>query len=149
MKPKRIRPIRRARGEDAGQRILGLAARMNLEHVPSRLMEPRDHNELVAGRDALQCTDRPFLDLEPRVRRTLGALPWRDVAIGERGSNDADRSQFHPHLKRGSLKLRLRFSKSLDSCFGSAIGPFSSNDLIALSRSRNTLIVSRAGSTNS
>src|SRR5262245_54527206 len=48
MKAERVRPIRRARGEHAGQRRAPVRPRMHLEHVALRTVKPGDHDDFVA-----------------------------------------------------------------------------------------------------
>jgi hypothetical protein len=48
VKPERIRPIRRARREHTGERLVRVVPRMHLEHVAAPFVKPRDDDDLVA-----------------------------------------------------------------------------------------------------
>src|SRR4030095_8503089 len=68
MQTERIRPIRRPRREDAGDRIARIRPRPHLVDVAASSIQPGNDQQLVAGRDAQQRCLSPWLDLEPRVR---------------------------------------------------------------------------------
>src|SRR5438552_288983 len=70
MEAQRVRSVRRSRREDARQRVLRGAARMNLEDVAARLMEPCDDDDFVADGKAMQPVDGPGLHLDPGVGRS-------------------------------------------------------------------------------
>ena len=67
MEPQRIRPVWRARGEDSGERIAQVRSRVDLKHVTLALMEPGDHEDLVARSQEVQGVGRPGLHLEPGI----------------------------------------------------------------------------------
>ena len=47
MDAERVRPVRRARGEDAGERVMLVSARVNLQYVAPRLVQPRHHDDVT------------------------------------------------------------------------------------------------------
>ena len=53
VEPDRVRAIRRARGEHAVLAAAHVAARVHAQHVAARAIEPGEHEQIFAGRDAL------------------------------------------------------------------------------------------------
>jgi hypothetical protein len=87
-----IRPIRRARGEDPGQRPGWVRAGMDAKDVPPGPVQPRDHHDVVPRREAAQARRRERAQLEPGVGGALRALLWRVAARLEPGSDHPDRT---------------------------------------------------------
>src|SRR6185312_12489983 len=89
-----VRAIGRARREHARQPAATIAARMDLQPVASRAIEPGEDDELVTGRDPGQRGREGAANLEPGVGRALAALPGRGGAALE------PRADGRHHLQR-------------------------------------------------
>src|SRR2546423_7772446 len=50
---------------------------MVLQHVPLRLMQPRDHDQFMTDFNSEERLRKSRLDLEPRIRRPFRSLPRR------------------------------------------------------------------------
>ena len=104
MKAQRIRPIWRARREDTRQRAAPIRARINLQHVPPRPVEPGHNDDVGAGDESVESVCGEPAHVKPRVRRTLRALLRRPAARLDDGADHADRpnlsasSTVHWHL---------------------------------------------------
>jgi hypothetical protein len=93
MQAERIGPVRRSRGEDAGEGCRLIAAWMDLEYGPIGAMKPGDHDDFVARGEAVQRTSEFRLHLEPGVGRALRSLSRRIAERSQRRSNVPDRLQ--------------------------------------------------------
>src|SRR5205823_8816115 len=77
----------------AGERTALIAARMVLQHIALRFVQPRDDDQLVTGFHSQQRLRESRFDLEPRVRSTLRSLPRRVFPPLQRRTNKANRLQ--------------------------------------------------------
>src|SRR5207302_2389983 len=73
----RVRSVRRASSEDAGERNVGVARGMRQEDAAVGEVQPGEHDELIAGLDAVKPGG---IELEPRLRcafeRLIGSVGW-------------------------------------------------------------------------
>jgi hypothetical protein len=76
---------------------------MHLEDVAPRLVQPRDDDQFVTRLNAEQRVRGPRRDLQPHIRRALGALLRRVAPRREPGRNRADEAE-----RRGVFRHRLR-----------------------------------------
>ena len=76
VQPDRVRAVGRARGEDALLGAGGVAARVHAQDVAARAVQPREHDQLVAGGDALERRRR----IPPRRRASRPARPRRPAS---------------------------------------------------------------------
>jgi hypothetical protein len=90
MKPDRVGPIGRARGEHSRQRNSLNVHRVDLQGGAVSFMEPGHHDQLNAGNDTIQCRREPRIDLEGRLRRSFERLAWGVLPIAKGRSNDPD-----------------------------------------------------------
>lgn len=67
MQPHGIGPVGRACRKDTGQRIASVVSRVNLEHVPLRLVEPGENPDLLARPDPVETSNEIRKDLDRRV----------------------------------------------------------------------------------
>src|SRR6266540_1682050 len=102
MKPQRVWAIRRSRREDACQRNAPVAARVNLEHVTARLVQPCHDDDLVANDDPVEPFGQGRTYLEPRVGRALATLSRRLRASLEGRVDDPDLPQKRMCFERRS-----------------------------------------------
>jgi hypothetical protein len=76
----RVRSVRRACSEDAGEWNVGVARGMCQEDAAVGEVQPGEHDELVAGLDALKPVGNGGIELEPRLRcafeRLIGSVGW-------------------------------------------------------------------------
>src|SRR3954447_12903538 len=79
----RVRAVGGASAEHAGQRVPAVVARMDTEYVSTGAVEPREHDDLVAGANVAQPIHHPFVEDQPRGRRSLAALLGRAARVGE------------------------------------------------------------------
>ena len=86
----RVRSVGGARAEHAGQRNALVAARVRLEHGAVAEMEPREHDQLVSGLDAMERVRVCGVDLDRRGGRALVRLVRGIRGRAQRGANDAD-----------------------------------------------------------
>ncbi len=93
-----IWPVGRTRRKHAGQRIALVRARVDLQHVAPRPVQPRHDDDLVAGREAVETFCRGRTYVEPGVRRPLGSLSGCLAARLDAGSDHANQ----PHLRSPS-----------------------------------------------
>src|SRR5262249_21638549 len=70
----RVGPIGRARREDAGQRPRGIPAGMDLQHIPSALVQPGQNEDLLPGSEPIERIDNALVELQPGVGCSLAAL---------------------------------------------------------------------------
>src|SRR5262249_42972202 len=89
MKPERIRPVRRPRREDAGQRVARVASGGALPAPATGLVQPGDDDQLVARANPFERLRSPRVNLEPGIGRALRSLPRRLFALVELGADDA------------------------------------------------------------
>jgi len=54
---------------------------MNLQHIPSGLMQPRQDNDLITNRKTIKRRRREWTDFEPGVGRAFGSLLGRGVTL--------------------------------------------------------------------
>src|SRR5207248_357929 len=83
----------RAGVKHTGERTALIAARMVLQHIALRFVQPRDDDQLVIGFHSQQRLRESRFDLEPRVRSTLRSLPRRVFPPLQRRANKANRLQ--------------------------------------------------------
>ena len=95
MEPERVRPIGRPRREHARQRSARVVARVDLQDVSLRLVQPGHDDQLVAHADAVQRVRVGRRQDDQRVGRTLTPLPRRVRPRSQRGTDDADRHELH------------------------------------------------------
>ena len=98
VQPQRVRPVRGTSREDSRHPIPLVGPGTHAKHVAPRAVQPRDDQDLVAGRKALEPLRLQAVDLEPRVGRAFGALPRCVAAPPELGPDDTDGSQ--PQITR-------------------------------------------------
>ena len=79
-----------------------VVARVDLQDVAARAVQPGEDDQAVARRDALEPGDDARLEGDPRVGRALVALLRRRRGIGEGGGDGADRAQLD-HAVASSL----------------------------------------------
>lgn len=90
MKSDRVRPVRRAGGEDAPQRVCGHAARMDLEHIPVAQVKPGQDGELRTGCDSIEGIQELRMDFNPCFRRSFAALFWGILPAQQVRPDDSD-----------------------------------------------------------
>jgi hypothetical protein len=93
MQADRIGTIRRSRCEHAGDRIPRVVARAHFEHLAPPLVQPGEHQDVVARLDAVEPTEKLWKHLDRRVGRSFVSLTWRALALGQRRPYDANRLQ--------------------------------------------------------
>src|SRR5215213_4016210 len=104
VQPDRVRPVRRAGREDAVLAAGGIPARVHLEHVARRAVEPGQHQQLVAGRDPVEPVGDALREHQPRLGRSLVALLGRARPVGERRLHGSDRDEVHARkVYRGAM----------------------------------------------
>ena len=91
VEPDRVRPVRRARAEDALQRARLVASRVDLQDVAVAPVEPGEDDHVVARPDPVERLGDLRLEHEPRVRRALVALLGRRGEVRERRLHPPDR----------------------------------------------------------
>jgi hypothetical protein len=87
-----IRTVRRAGGEDAGQGIAQVVARVHRQHLAGRLVEPGENQQVLTGCDPVQAAQEVWLDLYSRVGRAFIALLGRISGPLQGGVYPADGS---------------------------------------------------------
>src|SRR5262245_44279844 len=102
MEAERVRAVRGPRREHAEQSVPRDAARIDFEHVAAPLVEPGDHDELVAAFHAPEALRGPRPDLQPRIGGALIALAGSALPLLERASDDPDGPEPEP-VGRGRL----------------------------------------------
>jgi len=63
---------------------------MNLQRVPSRLVQPGEDDDLVSGAKAMEALGSKRMNFKPGVGRAFGTLARGVFAVLESGVNDAD-----------------------------------------------------------
>ena len=89
MQSHRVGAIRRPRREHAGQGRVEAPARVYLQHVAPGRVQPGEHNQLVARRDADKPLRNPSCELQPGFGSALVSLKRRGLATGRLGAYDA------------------------------------------------------------
>jgi len=87
MQPQRIWTIRRARGKNAGKGLAAIRARMNLQNIAARHVEPGHHNNVIANREAIHSLLHFRVEFQPRVGRSFGTLFRRFAAVFDARAN--------------------------------------------------------------
>lgn len=103
MKPDRVWPVGRARGEHPGEREAFVVPGVHLQDRPVGLMQPREDDQLSAGRDPVQRRRELRIDLEGRLGAALERLTGRVATVPKGRSHDPDRR----HLDRCCHGLML------------------------------------------
>src|SRR5207247_11089485 len=93
MRAERVGSLSSQGVKDTVRRTPRITARMVLQHIELRFVQPRDDDQLVTGFHAQQRHRESRFDLEPRVRSTLRSLPRRDFPPLQRRANKANRLQ--------------------------------------------------------
>ena len=93
MQAHRIGPVRRPCHEDSCERDGRVAARVHLERLAIRLVQPRDDDEFIARGDSAEPGRKRRIDFEPCVRRSLGALSRRFRQGSQRRSHATNRTK--------------------------------------------------------
>ena len=96
MQAQRVRAIGGTRRKHASQRIAFLRSRMDLKDIAACLVKPRDDDELVSGKNAVQGLDGPGMHVEPHVGRALGSLFGGIGAPLDVGPDHTDRAKLNP-----------------------------------------------------
>ena len=74
METERIRAVGGSSRKHARQRGFGIATGMDLQRVAASLVEPGDHDDLIARRHQEQTVSCPWMDVDPNIRRAFVAL---------------------------------------------------------------------------
>src|SRR5262245_61308746 len=77
MEAERVRPILRSCRENTAQRSGPVVARVDLQHIALRFVEPRDDDDLVTDADAIERVNQRLIDVEPCVDAAFLTLFWR------------------------------------------------------------------------
>jgi hypothetical protein len=100
VQPDRVGAIGRARVEDALHRVGRIVARAHAQDVAPRTVEPREHDELGARRDAVEAVEHGRLEDEPGVGRPLQTLLGRRRRVGQLGLDPPDRRELDHRASR-------------------------------------------------
>ena len=84
---KRVRPMLRTRGEHAANWPARIAPRVHLQDGSVREMQPGDHDDVVAGMQAIERGPHVRVEYQPAVRRAFVTLAWGRLRLGQRRFN--------------------------------------------------------------
>jgi len=84
VKSDRVRPIRRARAEHAGESIPRISSWANFENIAARAIEPCEHDDLAPHLQIANPFDDVPVEHQPGVRRSFITLAGSRVAVDKR-----------------------------------------------------------------
>jgi len=93
MQAQRVRPVGRSRGENAGKLAVGVRTGVNFQHLAVGFMQPRDHDNVRAGLEPVECFCGERSYFQPDIGSALGALLRRLLTRLDCGSEDSNRAK--------------------------------------------------------
>src|SRR5690606_25407781 len=105
----RVRPVLRARAEDAAQGGAQVVAGVDAQRLAVPAVEPRQDQDLLAHLQVRQPRLDPGVEDEPRLRRPLVALPGRLLPAQERRADETDGADLDHNLDHdGAFRIAGR-----------------------------------------